>query len=166
MASASPAVSSSCSAATAQGGATAKLSGTTIVQSRAWWNFAGAVGQTEDSAGMNEQQRIVPGGCYQPNAKKLGIKRPDRPPSAQKPGWIYAALIVFVLLVLVLVGLLLARPYTAYAVGAAILVILLFVSHKLCPSGQETPFLQRVLAVLAVVLALAVIIAMIDVVGR
>jgi len=41
---------------------------------------------------VSEQQRIVEGGCCQPDAKKLGIKPPDTPPPAHKPGWIYAIL--------------------------------------------------------------------------
>ena len=56
--------------------------------------------------------------------------------------------------------------YVAYTVGAAILVVLFVVINKLWPRGQHTPFLHRVLVVLAFGLFLAVVIAMIDVVGR
>ena len=59
--------------------------------------------------GVNEQQRIVPGGCYQPSAKKLGIKQPDPPPPALKRGWVYAGVIVFVLAILAVVLLPLVR---------------------------------------------------------
>jgi len=56
--------------------------------------------------------------------------------------------------------------YAPYTVGAAILIALFVVIYKLWPRGQDTPFLHRVLVVLAVGLFLAVLISMIDVVGR
>jgi len=58
---------------------------------------------------MSEQHPIVEGECYQPSAKKLGIKQPDPPPPALKRGWVYAGVIVFVLAILAVVLLPLVR---------------------------------------------------------